>query len=170
MLVKHVRAGAKEEAGVRDFADELEMESAIAELDLDALEGDRPGTPSEFSCPSCEGVLWEIEEGPLLRFRCRVGHAWSAESLAAEHTETVERSMWATVRGLKERAALATRLAERAERRGRSTTAEQFRRHAADAEELAELVGKALDAADASGVAVDHGTGDESVDTPDDSG
>src|SRR5262249_13975549 len=33
----------------------------------------REGRPSPFACPDCHGVLWELEEGKLLQFRCRVG-------------------------------------------------------------------------------------------------
>ena len=33
------------------------------------------GTPTAFSCPECSGTLWELEDGQLLRYRCRVGHA-----------------------------------------------------------------------------------------------
>ena len=31
------------------------------------------GTASVYSCPECGGVLWEIQDGKLLRFRCQVG-------------------------------------------------------------------------------------------------
>ncbi len=62
--------------------DDMELESAIAAFEPAALEDDRrPGTPSGFACPDCGGSLWEIEEGELVRFRCRVGHAWTANSL-----------------------------------------------------------------------------------------
>jgi two-component system chemotaxis response regulator CheB len=30
------------------------------------------GNPSVFACPECHGVLWEVKEGRLGRFRCRV--------------------------------------------------------------------------------------------------
>ena len=51
---------------------------------------EHPGTPSAWSCPDCSGVLWEIQDGPLLRFRCRTGHAWSVESLLHEQDSGVE--------------------------------------------------------------------------------
>jgi hypothetical protein len=36
------------------------------------------GKPSVFACPECRGVLWELEEGRLVRYRCRVGHGYTA--------------------------------------------------------------------------------------------
>src|SRR5215471_5432381 len=35
------------------------------------------GAPSVFACPECSGVLWELKDGELTRFRCRVGHAYT---------------------------------------------------------------------------------------------
>src|SRR5437899_8216914 len=32
------------------------------------------GKPSQFTCPDCNGTLWEIQDAEILRFRCRVGH------------------------------------------------------------------------------------------------
>jgi chemotaxis response regulator CheB len=40
-----------------------------------------PGIPAVFACPECGGTLWEVLEGDLLRFRCRIGHAFTVHSL-----------------------------------------------------------------------------------------
>jgi len=64
--------------------DEMSVETSYALLDREMIErAQPPGAPSAFSCPACGGVLWELEDengGDLLRFRCRVGHAYTAES------------------------------------------------------------------------------------------
>ena len=70
--------------GDAPMPDDMDLEAEMAEFDLQAIQGDeRPGTPSGFACPDCEGVLWEIQDGEMVRFRCRVGHAWSPTSLLA---------------------------------------------------------------------------------------
>ncbi|WP_197025433.1 chemotaxis protein CheB [Nocardioides sp. URHA0032] len=119
----------------------LEMEVEMAELDPDALhDAERPGTPSGFGCPDCAGALFEISEGVLHRYRCRVGHAWSPESLAARQTVAMESALWMALRSLEEKAVLNTDLAERARRDSRVRTAARFAESADDARRAAELV------------------------------
>ena len=87
----------------------------MAELDMAAIESDiRAGKPSVFGCPECGGVLWEIHQDGLLRFRCRVGHAYTAQHLRAEQRQVIESALWAALRALEESAALYRRLANRA--------------------------------------------------------
>lgn len=106
----------------------MDVETAMADMDLEALTAtERPGTPSGFGCPSCHGALYTITEGGMERFRCRVGHAWSPEALAAEQTEAVEAALWMALRGLEERAALSRRMEERAAQRGQPISARRFR-------------------------------------------
>src|SRR4051794_4429813 len=93
------------------------MERALGEPPL-ALHGkDRPGRPSVFTCPECHGTLWEADEGGVLRFRCRVGHVYSPDSMLSAQTDEVDRALWVALRTLEERAALSHRLAERARMR-----------------------------------------------------
>jgi two-component system, chemotaxis family, protein-glutamate methylesterase/glutaminase len=70
------------------------------------------GTPSVFACPECHGVLWELKEGDLVRFRCRVGHSFGPESLAQEFSEASEAALWAAMRALEEKAAMQRRIAD----------------------------------------------------------
>ncbi len=71
-----------------------------------------------FTCPECQGTLWEMRDGELLRFRCRVGHAYSSESLFAGQSESVEAALWTALRALEEKATLSQRLAAQAHGRG----------------------------------------------------
>ena len=70
------------------------------------------GAPSVFACPECSGVLWELKEGKLTRFRCRVGHSYTIANLAEEQVHETEASLWAAMRALEQKAALAVRIAE----------------------------------------------------------
>lgn len=68
------------------------------------------GKASVFACPECHGVLWEMKQGQLVRYRCRVGHAYTADSLKGELGESAERTLWAAMRALEEKAAMSRRL------------------------------------------------------------
>src|SRR2546421_12976555 len=83
---------------------------APAEAGTDGLQGHPlPGAPSQFTCPECGGAIWELHDGHLIRFRCHVGHAYSADSFLAEKTVALEGALWGALRSLKENAALARR-------------------------------------------------------------
>ena len=105
----------------------------MARLDQDALDdADRPGHPSGFSCPDCQGGLFELP-GEQIRYRCRVGHAWTGVSLLAQQDAGLEHALWMALRSLEEKAALARRMASSARRRGNSRTAVHYEESAADA-------------------------------------
>ena len=124
---------------------DAEMEADMAELEPGATHAhERPGTPSAFGCPDCGGVLWELHDGDLMRFRCRVGHAWSSESLLAKQSDGLEAALWVALRALEEQAALSDRMAKRASGRGQEATAGTFREQAQDATRHAEAVRQVL--------------------------
>jgi two-component system, chemotaxis family, protein-glutamate methylesterase/glutaminase len=90
-------------------------ETRIAELDMKEISSEeRLGRPSPFGCPDCGGVLWEIEQDGFLRFRCRVGHALTAQYLGAEQRHAVETALWEALRALEESASLYRRMSGRA--------------------------------------------------------
>lgn len=62
----------------------------------------RLGDFSPFTCPECQGVLVEFREGPLTRFRCHTGHAFSASSLLSEISESIEAKLYQTLRVMEE--------------------------------------------------------------------
>lgn len=65
-----------------------------------------PARFSGFSCPECQGPLWE-EPGGLHEFRCRVGHVFPLKTLIDEHTSTQERKLYSAILALEEGAELA---------------------------------------------------------------
>jgi two-component system, chemotaxis family, protein-glutamate methylesterase/glutaminase len=118
----------------------LDKKVKIAEIDMTAIERDKPGVPSVYSCPECNGTLWEIREEKVSRFRCRVGHAYGAESLLASKNEELESALWTALRTLEEKAALHRRLSEDAARRQNSRVATIFRQMAEDFHQQAQTI------------------------------
>ncbi|MEV5714645.1 chemotaxis protein CheB [Amycolatopsis mediterranei] len=72
---------------------------------------------SGYSCPDCQGSLLEIGQ-QAGQYRCRIGHAWSAEALLAARDIELERALWTALRSLDEKAALARRMQHDAAGRG----------------------------------------------------
>jgi two-component system chemotaxis response regulator CheB len=100
-------------------------------------EDPRPGARSAYACPDCGGALWEVESNGLLRFRCRIGHAYSEASMLDRQSHALENSLWTSLRVLEERAALCRRLSARLEQRGSGATANSFVHQAEEAERVA---------------------------------
>lgn len=108
---------------------------------MDAIEnGDRPGNPSVYTCPDCHGTLWELQDGDLLRFRCRVGHAYTADNLVVEQDESLERALWAALRALEESSSLHRRMAERAREKQQTHIARTYEDRAIEQESSAEAI------------------------------
>lgn len=148
LLVRLAGTGTPQE-GEDLLPDETEtetgLEADIAEMDAAALlDTDRPGTPSGFSCPECHGVLWELHDGQVVRFRCRVGHAYSVETLLSEQSGAMEAALWTAFQALEERAALMQSMAERMRRRGQEGLAERYRRQMEETQARAALVRRVL--------------------------
>jgi two-component system, chemotaxis family, protein-glutamate methylesterase/glutaminase len=104
---------------------DMVQETRIARLDRDESER-KPGIPSAVACPDCRGVLWEIQEGDLLRFRCRTGHAFSPETLLSAQSEAIETALWEALRAIEERLALRRRLVQQARERRLRTLVRHF--------------------------------------------
>jgi two-component system chemotaxis response regulator CheB len=117
--------------------------AALGPMTTDEIQSARP---SGFSCPSCHGVLFELNGDPAPRYRCHVGHAWSPGSLMGEQSVDVEETLWIALRALEEHAAMHLRLAEAAEQRERHRAAALYREHyekgKAEAMRLRELIGR----------------------------
>jgi two-component system chemotaxis response regulator CheB len=132
------------------------MEPDLAEAAIAIHSKDRPGRVSVFSCPECHGTLWEADDGGILRFRCRVGHVYSPESMLAAQTDSVDRALWAALRSLEERAALTRRLSERARQRQHGWVSRAFDERARVAEEHASVVRALLQNRAAEHIVPDH--------------
>jgi two-component system chemotaxis response regulator CheB len=107
------------------------LEAEVAAADLFPITSDRLAPPAGYGCPDCGGSLFLIEDRPIPRFRCRVGHAWSPESLLDEQAEVLEGALWMALRALEEKTTLSRRMADS---RPGSMSGTRFREMADDAE------------------------------------
>jgi two-component system chemotaxis response regulator CheB len=92
------------------------------------------GKVSGYTCPDCHGVLVQIEEGSIVRFRCHTGHAFSLKSLLAEVNQSIDNGLWDTMRAIEERIMLLRQMAEIASRAGDTGAASKCEAQASDAE------------------------------------
>jgi len=122
----------------------LAMEVAMAELAPVTAE-DLPGRPAGYGCPACGGSLFEVQSEPAPRYRCRVGHAWSAESLLEEQTAGLEGALWMALRALEEKASLSERMAATARVRGQEHVSARYKGTAQEAEEAGALIRRLID-------------------------
>ena len=101
------------EDGRTESPEEIRVEVAIAKEDRTVDRTvQRIGEPSVFACPDCHGVLLELKERGILRFRCHTGHAYSAETLLTALNEGIENALWSAVRAVEEGRFLLERMAQ----------------------------------------------------------
>jgi two-component system chemotaxis response regulator CheB len=89
---------------------------------------------SVYSCPDCGGVLWELDDEAVTKFRCHVGHTFAGESLFRAQNDMVEAALWSALRALTERGILSRQLAAQMRERGSEVSAVHFERRAAEVE------------------------------------
>jgi two-component system chemotaxis response regulator CheB len=99
--------------------------------------------PVPLSCPSCGGVLSEIKRAPL-RFRCQVGHGYTAEALASEKEGTVDEALRVALRIMEERVVLTEKLAREARLSGREAAASSYERTISENRAYAEILRRAV--------------------------
>jgi two-component system chemotaxis response regulator CheB len=143
-LLVNLTSADREPLPVGPVPDNVEIEVKIAKEHNPVDAGlERIGEPSPFACPECHGVLLQVEDANRIRFRCHTGHAYSANSLVAAVSETVEASLWNAIRSLEEAGlllqTLAAHLTERHEEADTQRIIEQAheaRRHSNSIREL----------------------------------
>ncbi len=97
-----------------------------------------------MAVPDCGGTLWELEQDNLLRFRCRIGHAYSLESLLAKQSDALEDALWFALRALEEKASLSRRMAKRMRDRNQDLAAQRLQEQAEDAVARANVIRETL--------------------------
>ena len=137
-----IRLAGEPAGDTPEIPGDIRLEVAIAAQQPTGMQDeDRLGLPSRFTCPECHGTLWEIPDGDVLRYRCHVGHALTADAMLAAQDQEAEQMLWGLLRSHQERARLVHRMAEREQN---AQLSEQLRGRARDCDEDAELIRKFL--------------------------
>lgn len=105
------------------------------------------GNGTRFTCPDCGGVLFEYGDGPVHRFACSVGHAYSLESLVDGQAVQVEGALWAAVRILEDRVILLRKMERYSRDAERERAAGRFAERAGELIEQAQVLRTTLERA-----------------------
>jgi two-component system chemotaxis response regulator CheB len=134
---------------IQDLVDsELELTLPHPQSAVDVSEGlidalrleDLKKSPTPFVCPDCGGTLWEIDGEAMPRYRCHVGHGFTAEILSKLQSADAEKLLWGAIRMLEEQADLQRRLAKKWHSKSDTVMEKRFASGAIDAEDTADLL------------------------------
>jgi two-component system, chemotaxis family, protein-glutamate methylesterase/glutaminase len=92
---------------------DISTEAEIAERVLsDVAQVNGLGSLVPYNCPNCGGVLWEIDNAGVKRYRCHTGHSFSVSTLLTSQSEKIEETLWVSLRMFEERKNLLNNIAE----------------------------------------------------------
>src|SRR5262249_44348637 len=98
----------------------LRYEVEIARSGRASMNGmDWFGARSVLTCPDCGGLMWELKDADMSRYRCHIGHAYTAETITTGVDERLKRAMATALRALNERVAIVSKLRDEAAENGR---------------------------------------------------
>ena len=137
--------GAVPREGDRTMVDDEErMEAVVAEDFAEQAGDERAEEATVYTCPDCGGVLWQAGAGPVLSFRCHIGHAYAPELLLHQKADELEAALWSSLRLLKEKATLNRQLATRNLAFGNGEVAERITEQAERDEQYAAAIQELL--------------------------
>lgn len=106
------------------------LEVAIAmERPSDSCDIAEIADPVPLNCPGCGGTLSQLRDLPL-RFRCQVGHGYTAEALAHQQEDSIDEAFRLALRVIVERAVLMEKMALDALQCGRPIAVDTFEKRA----------------------------------------
>ncbi len=138
-------AGSRPESGDTIMSSQQSEPDRFIQGDIaDFEKGETSSARSVFTCPECGGVIWELREGPVLTYRCHVGHVYSIDSFLTEQASQLEAALWTAVRALEERASLLKRMSNMAEARGNAYLLRRLQGQSEEIEESASVIRRLL--------------------------
>ena len=118
-----------------------ELEVAIAKGDNALMKGVlEAGEFSPLTCPDCHGALTRYAEGPIKRYRCHTGHAFTTETLLTGIDDNIEKTMWEVMRGMEEGKLLLDSMITDLKQRGLFEEVAVCRRRAEELVERSQLI------------------------------
>ena len=130
-LCREPAVGLVGEREGENLPEDMEFEVKAAGLDPSVLDGgEHAGELSGYTCPECSGPLYEIRDAGFVRFRCRVGHAHTAESVLEGKDEALENALYAALNTLEESAEMSDNLAAVSRDKGNTHAAARFEERA----------------------------------------
>jgi two-component system, chemotaxis family, protein-glutamate methylesterase/glutaminase len=95
----------------------IEIESNIAEQVMNTKEFlenvEQIGERTTYTCPDCNGAIWQIGDEEPLKLRCHVGHSFTGEVFSAEQSRNIESALWTAIRIMEEKVTFSRQLSER---------------------------------------------------------
>jgi two-component system chemotaxis response regulator CheB len=144
-IIQRLSASRSASLPPSDHRPQIAIEAAIAAGDTEGEELlDKMGKRSTLTCPECHGALWEIADEGHFRFRCHIGHAYTAEILAAGQEEGVQTALSVAIRTLEDHALLTNKLARQAAERGSEISRKSFEKRSQEAARHASLLRRVL--------------------------
>lgn len=121
--------------------EDLVLESRFVEhVNSDVAGEQRVGTLASTGCPECGGPLWKIDTDRPLRYRCHMGHGYTARNLLADQDKMIEQALWVALRTMEEQNHLLSTMAANEQRAGRADTAKLFNQRQQEAQEAIDVI------------------------------
>jgi len=125
--------------------EDLHIEVNIAENPADNSNcAEKLGESVALTCPDCGGPLWQLRDKKLRRYRCRLGHAFTAESLLSGQSEMIEYALWAAVRTMEDRVRILMTLVHGRREHGQSKIADTYETRANELKTQAQQIRQML--------------------------
>ena len=116
------------------MTEEIEIESNIAEQQMNTKElldnVEAIGTRTTYTCPECNGSIWQIDKSEPLRFRCHTGHSFTADTFLAEQTQSLENALWSATRIMEDKVMFLRQMSERMRNYNLQSAAAKYEDHA----------------------------------------
>jgi two-component system chemotaxis response regulator CheB len=118
----------------KDIRTEVAIAQSIGEYKDSSQTMNEIGKQSASICPDCGGPLWEIKDDSIKRYRCYLGHAFTAEALADGQKQKLEEAFLTALRIMEER----INLLKRMQKDNRNRSDSYFLRRKEDIKQLEE--------------------------------